>query len=200
MNNYNIKGSDMKRLLVILMLIFLMYGCNKPYALLDERKKIMRTFQQYITLLQEGKYNDSYELLYLGHIPDGGNRKMYVAAQRLMDKICTAINYEANVPIVKGDIAIMDLDMIFNYKNGNSIKKKTQVFFVKSDKKWKIAIGDYRSRLRILRIYPQFKSLPLKPDKAFILKNGGWKEIKEPKSNEKGQTILKDSVRNMGNK
>lgn len=175
-------------------------GCNKPYSMLDDRAKIQRTFEQYINQLDERKYDEAYELLYFGHIPEGGNKKLFVSAQDTMNQICSNIDYQGSLPIVKNNLAVMDLDMIFNYSNGNRSKTVTQVCFVNTANGWKIAIGDFVHRMKLLTVYPEFSGFSLKPDKSFRFENDQWVEIQKnvpAPADITTETIIQDTAENL---
>jgi len=168
----------------IILLFIALTGCNKPYSALDEKGKIKRTFMNYIGLLDKKEYEKSFDLLYFGHIPKGGNIKMYIQAQKIMDNMCSKIEYQASEPIVSGNLAVMDLAMIMHYrgKGDRRVKKLIQVFFVKSGGKWKIVMGQYQIRMKVLKVYPEFaKNFNLHRDKTFIWENNKWKEIVQNK-------------------
>lgn len=165
----------------VILLFIAATGCNKPYSALDEKGKIKRTFMNYIGMLDKKEYNKSFKLLYFGHISKGGNIKMYVKAQEIMDRMCPQIEYQASDPVVSGNLAVMDLAMIMHYAgNGDRrIKKILQVFFVKSGNDWKIVMGQYNIRMKVLKIYPEFsKDFNLRKDRTFVWENKSWKEIK----------------------
>ncbi|MDD5090687.1 MAG: hypothetical protein PHQ23_07190 [Candidatus Wallbacteria bacterium] len=158
--------------------LILTCGCGKPYSMLDDREQLKTTFGRYISLLGESQFEQAYGLLYFGHIPQGGNLQMFTQAQKVMDELCSDIEYQASVPVAHGNLAVMDLDTIFHYKNGTKLKNAGQVFFVKSGDEWKIAIGEYGVRMGLVKVYPEFgEKFRLIRDISYLWKDGAWVKI-----------------------
>lgn len=173
--------------LIISLTMLIVSGCKKPYTMIDDREKIKRTFERYIDLLADMKYDEAFDILYFGHVPNGGNKEMYCAAQKMLDTICDNIEYQPTPPSVKDNLAVMDIDMIFNYKEGKKGKNEAQLYFVKTGNQWKLVIGEYKIRIGILKIYPEFETkFQLKPDKSYIWNGESWDEVKRTEQKKTG--------------
>lgn len=171
------------KLLVFSLCIFclLLSGCEKPYSMLNDQEKIVRTFSDYVQALKENKYERAYSFLSFVHIPKGGNKNQFVQAQKIMDKMFSEINYEVTKLHKATNVAVIDVTMLYTHPNKMKTKTETQVFLHKNGKKWEIVTGIYPVRMQLTKIYPSMlKHFKLKPDISYIQKDGKW-IIPEPK-------------------
>lgn len=173
----------MKIILLFLFSAILLTGCEKPYSMLTEQEKVVRTFTDYVQALSEHNYEKAYNFLSFVHIQKGGNKNEFVKAQRIMDKMYSDINYEVTKLQKTKNVAVLDVSIIYKHAaNNGKTKTETQVFLHKNGQKWGIVIGIFPVRMQLLKIYPSMKDhFILKKDSIYLLKDNKWINVEKLK-------------------
>jgi hypothetical protein len=150
--------------------------------MLDEKGKVARIIEKYVTLLNKGNYKEAFKLLTYVHIPGKRNEKMFELAQTLMSKTYDDITYEVKDIKIYKNFASVPVDIIlYNSKAKRKIKVSSQFLLYKPKKSiiWFIVAGDENSRKIFLEKFKKEINGKIKliHDKTYVSKNGKWVEI-----------------------
>ncbi|MFW5781761.1 MAG: hypothetical protein ACOCWO_00560 [Candidatus Muiribacteriaceae bacterium] len=141
---------NIKRNLIILCVISILTAGCTPYFLLDDKEKVERIIEKYVTLINKGDYSESFRLLTFIHQPESRNEKMYEMAQTLQGNTYNNIEYIVKEIDLSDNIADVTLDMVFSTTQGKarSIKVESQMYLYrpKESSIWFIVSGDQESR------------------------------------------------------